>query len=50
MVNDLDESALRETEENLRNSGYKIGHAIGDLTDPSTPDNWLRPPFKHLVP
>ena len=38
MVNDLDESALRETEDTLRNSGYKIDYAVGDLTDPSTPD------------
>jgi 3-oxoacyl-[acyl-carrier protein] reductase len=38
MVNDLDEEALGETEFNFRKAGYKVDHATGDLTDPSTPD------------
>jgi 3-oxoacyl-[acyl-carrier protein] reductase len=38
MVNDLDEEALCETEFNFRKAGYKVEHATGDLTDPSTPD------------
>ena len=42
MVNDLDEAALCETEDILRKSGYKIDHAIGDLTDPSTPDKLVQ--------
>jgi 3-oxoacyl-[acyl-carrier protein] reductase len=42
MVNDLDEAALCETEDTLRKSGYKIAHAIGDLTDPSTPDKLVQ--------
>ena len=42
MVNDLDEAALCETEDNLRKSGYKIDHATGDLTDPSTPDKLVQ--------
>ena len=42
MVNDLDEAAVCETEDTLRKSGYKIDHAIGDLTDPSTPDKLVQ--------
>ncbi|PSH04574.1 MAG: 3-oxoacyl-ACP reductase [Acidobacteria bacterium] len=42
MVNDLDESALCETEEALLKSGYKIGYAVGDLTEPSTPDTLVQ--------
>ncbi len=42
MVNDLDEPALCETETALRKSGYKIDHATGDLTDPSTPDKLVQ--------
>lgn len=42
MVNDLDETAVCETEDILRKSGYKIDHAIGDLTDPSTPDKLVQ--------
>src|SRR6266567_1159827 len=42
MVNDLDEPALCETESALRKSGYKIDHATGDLTDPSTPDRLIQ--------
>jgi 3-oxoacyl-[acyl-carrier protein] reductase len=42
MVNDLDESALCETEDEFRKSGYKVGHSTGDLTDPSTPDNLVQ--------
>jgi 3-oxoacyl-[acyl-carrier protein] reductase len=37
MVNDLDESALCETEDALRQAGHKIDHVVGDLTDPATP-------------
>lgn len=42
MVNDLDETALCETEDILRRSGHKIDHATGDLTDPSTPDKLVQ--------
>jgi 3-oxoacyl-[acyl-carrier protein] reductase len=42
MVNDLDESALFETEDAFRKSGYKVEHLTGDLTDPSTPDTLVQ--------
>jgi len=42
MVNDLDESALLETEDDFRKSGYKVEHSTGDLTDPSTPDKLVQ--------
>jgi 3-oxoacyl-[acyl-carrier protein] reductase len=42
MLNDLDEEALCETEETLCKAGYKVGHATGDLTDPSTPDKLVQ--------
>jgi 3-oxoacyl-[acyl-carrier protein] reductase len=42
MVNDLDEAAICETEDTLRKSGYVIDHAIGDLTDPATPDKLVQ--------
>jgi len=42
MLNDLDEAALTETEASFRKSGYKIGHTIGDLTDPSMPDKLVQ--------
>jgi 3-oxoacyl-[acyl-carrier protein] reductase len=42
MVNDLDESALCETEDAFRKAGYKVDHALGDLTDPATPDKLVQ--------
>jgi 3-oxoacyl-[acyl-carrier protein] reductase len=41
-VNDLDEAALCDTEDNLRKCGFKVDHATGDLTDPSTPDKLVQ--------
>lgn len=38
MVNDLDEQALRETENGLRTAGCHAEHVVGDLTDPSFPE------------
>jgi 3-oxoacyl-[acyl-carrier protein] reductase len=42
MVNDIDESALNETEDAFRKSGYKIAQSTGDLTDPSTPERLVQ--------
>jgi 3-oxoacyl-[acyl-carrier protein] reductase len=42
MLNDLDETALSETEHTFRKAGYKIDHATGDLTDPTTPDKLVQ--------
>ena len=38
MVNDLDETALRETEQGLRKAGCHAEHVVGDLTEPSFPE------------
>lgn len=42
MVNDLDETALRETESLLRSNGTHVEYVAGDLTDPSFPDKLVK--------
>src|SRR5690348_8489311 len=43
MINDLDETALQETECILLRAGYpKVKHIAGDLTDPSFPDKLVK--------
>ncbi len=37
MINDLDESAVSDTDCGLRKAGYRAAHAVGDLTNPSFP-------------
>lgn len=41
MINDLDESALHETEGLLRSVGQRVEHFSGDLTDASFPDKLI---------
>jgi 3-oxoacyl-[acyl-carrier protein] reductase len=38
MVNDLDETAIGETEEGLRSAGLRAARLAGDLTNPAFPD------------
>lgn len=43
MINDLDETALQETECLLLRAGYpKVKHIAGDLTDPAFPDKLVK--------
>lgn len=42
MINDLDETALRETECALLKAGFKVSHLAGDVTDPSFPDQLVK--------
>jgi len=42
MVNDLDDAALCETRCNLRSLGYKVERVVGDLTEPSFPDQLVK--------
>jgi len=42
MINDLDETALHETEGLLRSLGQRIEHFSGDLTDASFPDKLIK--------
>jgi len=42
MVNDLDETALRETKSLLGTNGYRVEHCAGDLTDAAFPDRLLK--------
>lgn len=42
MVNDLDQGALRETEDGLRKAGCHAEHIVGDLTDPTFPDKLVQ--------
>ncbi len=38
MLNDIDETVLRETEAEFKKAGFTVGSASGDLLDPATPD------------
>ncbi len=42
MINDLDEQAVRETVCGLQKAGYRAAHTVGDLTNPSFPDELVR--------
>jgi 3-oxoacyl-[acyl-carrier protein] reductase len=42
MINDLDESAVRETECALRKAGHRVEHVVGDLTVPSFPETLVQ--------
>lgn len=42
MVNDLDDSALCETRCALRNAGYRVERLLGDLVEPSFPDQLVQ--------
>jgi 3-oxoacyl-[acyl-carrier protein] reductase len=42
MINDLDEAAVTETDCGLRKAGYQVAHAVGDLTNPSFPDELVK--------
>ncbi len=42
MVNDLDDSALCETRCTLRNAGYRVERLVGDLVEPSFPDQLVQ--------
>jgi 3-oxoacyl-[acyl-carrier protein] reductase len=42
MINDLDQSALQETECALLKAGLKVSHLAGDLTNPSFPDQLVK--------
>jgi 3-oxoacyl-[acyl-carrier protein] reductase len=46
MVNDLDQEALRETECSLRREGCQVSHVVGDLTQPSFPDELIAETLK----
>lgn len=38
MINDLDEAVVKETDCGLRKAGYQAAHIVGDLTEPSFPE------------
>jgi 3-oxoacyl-[acyl-carrier protein] reductase len=42
MINDLDESAVSDTDCGLRKAGYRVAHTVGDLTNPAFPDELVQ--------
>ena len=42
MINDLDEAAVTEAECGLRTAGYQAAHVVGDLTNPSFPEQMVK--------
>ena len=42
MINDLDESAVTDTDSGLRKAGYRVAHVVGDLTNRAFPEELVK--------